>query len=118
MFQPLKIPDITKYAHQNLLQEDGADGPVTALKEALQAAERSGLVEYSLGGHKCQRPSDVQQGRADDRFEISPDLDNELLWRPNAFQTRSLKASNIASHFSFTSLNESPLVMAPCFKIF
>lgn len=81
------------------------------LREALQAVERGGMIEYSLGGHHCARPPAVQQGQSDDCFTISPDANNELLWRPNAVQAKALKGANLASHFPYKSLSESPLVL-------
>eukprot|EP00435_Cladocopium_sp_Y103_P059566 s80_g21.t1 len=53
------------------------------------------------------------KGQCDDKFEIKPDPENELLWRPNAIQTKSLKAANLASHFPYNVLNDSALVIAP-----
>ena len=92
-------------------QEDGSDGPVTRLRECLQSIEKGGMIEYTVGGHRCQRPPSVTQGKADDQFEVGPDPDNELLWRPNAIQTKQLKAVNLASHFPYTALNDSPLLL-------
>ena len=96
-----------------LCQDDGTDGPVMTLRAALQAVEKQGLIEYSLGGHACSRPPAVQQGQCDDKFDIKPDPENELLWRPSAIQTKHLKAANLASHFPYQILTDSPLVIAP-----
>ena len=71
------------------------------LRGALQEIEKTGLVEYSLGGHTCGRPAEVKQGRADPG--------NPLLWRSNAVQTKSLKSANLAGHFSWEILKTSPL---------
>ena len=95
------------------MQDNGADGPVTTLRAALQAVERSGMIEYSLGGHSCTRPSDVQQGKADDSFDIVPEAENPLLWRANAIPHKQLKAVNVASHFAFAALDASPLILVP-----
>lgn len=82
-----------------------------SLKEALQRVEASGLVEYTVGGHRCERPPEVAQGLSEDAFSISPDPDNALLWRANQIQTRSLKQSNVASHFPFSMLTQSALTL-------
>ena len=94
-------------------EEDGSDGPVMTLRSALQEVERKGMIEYTLGGHTCQRPPAVQQGQSDDKFDIAPDTENELLWRPSAIQMKNLKAANVASYFAFNLLDESPLKLAP-----
>lgn len=91
----------------------GADSSCMMLREALQRFERKGLVEYTVGGHRCQRPASVQQGKQDDCFEVSPDESKVLLWRPNNVPTKSLKAANVASSFSWPSLEASPLTLAP-----
>ena len=82
-----------------------------SLKDCLQRVEASGLVEYTLGGHKCERPPEVAQGLSEDAFNVSPDPDNALLWRANQIQTRSLKQSNVASHFPFSTLAQSALTL-------
>lgn len=94
-------------------EEDGSDGPVMTLRSALQEVERKGMIEYTLGGHTCPRPAAVQQGQSDDKFDIAPDTENELLWRPSAIQMKNLKAANVASYFAFNLLDESPLKLAP-----
>ena len=71
------------------------------------------MIEYSLGGHVCGRPQAVQQGQCDDKFEVKPDTENELLWRPTAIQTKNLKAANLASHFPYQILNDSALLIVP-----
>ena len=81
------------------------------MKEALQKVEASGIVEYTLGGHRCERPPEVAQGLSEDAFNISPDGDNSLLWRANQIQTKSLKQSNVASHFPFSMLSQSALTL-------
>ena len=87
------------------------------LRQALQSVERAGMIEYSLGGHHCARPPAVQQGQSDDCFTISADPNNELLWRPNAIQAKALKGANLASHFPYKTLSDSPLVLALwCFE--
>ena len=83
------------------------------LRHCLQGVEKSGMIEYLLGGHKCARPASVQQGNSDDFFQISPDPENELVWKPSAVQVKHLKAANLASHFPFTLLDASPLVLVP-----
>ena len=92
------------------LQEDSGDSQVTTLREALQGIERSGFIDWSLGGHACNRPADVAQGRSDDRFDIVPESGNPLVWRASAINQKQLKAINCASHFSADTLNKSPLV--------
>lgn len=81
------------------------------LRQALQSLEQGGFVEYTLGGHMCVRPVAVQQGKEDDKFDISPESENPLVWRPNVIAQKNLKAANIASHFSFGQLEASPLVL-------
>lgn len=90
-------------------QENSKDGPLCSLRDALQQVEKNGLVDFSVGGHTCVRPPEVQQGMCDDRFVISADNSNPLLFKPNAIQTKSLKAANLASHFSWEAMQASPL---------
>ena len=92
-------------------QEDGGDTPVTTLREALQAVEKSGFIDYSLGGHSCARPQEVAQGKSDDRFDVVPETGNPLVWRATAVAQKQLKAINIASHFTAEALDKSPLVL-------
>jgi len=82
----------------------------------LQSIESQGIVDYSLGGHSCVRPPQVQQGKASDHFEIKAEQDNPLLWRPQGVQAKNLKGANIASHFTYAQLKDSPLLLAPWFK--
>ncbi|CAK9062831.1 Uncharacterized protein SCF082_LOCUS32651 [Durusdinium trenchii] len=91
-----------------VLEDDSGDGKVATLRAVLHAVERSGMVEFTLGGHSCSRPPDVKQGRCDDYFNVAPEGD-ELLWRPNTVQAKSLKSTNLASHFTFTQLHGSSL---------
>ena len=93
-------------------QGDAGDSRVMSLREALQSVEKSGFIEYTLGGHSCSRPAAVQQGHEDDRFDIAPEDGNPLVWRANAIPSKQLKAANVASHFSHSSLSESPLQVA------
>ena len=83
------------------------------LRAALQHWEKSGMVEYTVGGHVCHRPPEVQQGRADDMFDVTVEADNPLVWRATAIQSKNLKIANVASAFSFTQLLQSPLLLAP-----
>ena len=87
-----------------------------SLRQALQDIERGGLVDFTFGGHSCERPQEVRQGRADDMFQISPQPDSRLLWKSNAIQVRSLKASNAASHFPWSKLESSCLDLATCLQ--
>lgn len=84
---------------------------MTTLREALQAAEKAGFIDYTLGGHSCARPPDVAQGKSDDRFEVVPETGNPLVWRATAVAQKQLKAINIASHFTADTLGKSPLVL-------
>ena len=95
------------------LEEDGADSNAMELRSALQHFERKGLVDFVLGGHSCIRPPSVQQGKEADRFEISSDPLNALVWKPNNIQSKNLKAANVASAFSWTALKASPLEIVP-----
>ncbi|CAK9109302.1 unnamed protein product [Durusdinium trenchii] len=93
-----------------VLEDDGSDTNPMVLCAALQAVEKSGMIDFSLAGHTCCRPPEVQQGRCDDRFYVAP-TDEKLLWKANAVPAKSLKASNLASHFSYQQLKASPLVL-------
>ena len=84
-----------------------------SLRAALQQIEKTGMIDYTVGGHKCERPGEVVQGHADDRFQISPDPDQALLYRSNAVAAKNLKFNNLASFFTFQALEASPLVLAP-----
>ena len=96
-------------------QENGCDLPVQTLRDVLQHIESKGCVDFSLGGHTCARPPEVQQGKAPDSFVITPDPGNPLLWRPQLIQQKNLKPANIASHFQYSILKDSPLVLVPWF---
>ena len=100
------------YSCMTMRQDNGTDSPVMTLRAALQAVERGGMIEYSLGGHSCTRPPDVQQGKADDSFDIVAEADNPLLWRANGIPQKQLKAINVASHFACSALEASPLLLA------
>lgn len=89
------------------------DSAVMTLRKALQHYEAKGYVEYTLGGHLCTRPPSVQQGREADCFEIKADAANTLAWKPNAVPTKNLKAANLASAFSWSLLENSPLDVVP-----
>jgi hypothetical protein len=91
------------------VQEESGDSPVLSLREALQKIEKSGFIDYSLGGHACSRPPSVTQGKADDMFEIIPENGNPLVWRATAISHKQLKGVNCASHFSADALEKSPL---------
>ena len=97
-------------------QASGGDSAVMSLREALQLTERAGLIAFSLGGHSCERPPEVTQGRQDDEFSIAPDPGCQLLWRANSIAVKSLKCTNIASHFPFSKLSESPLELVTCLQ--
>eukprot|EP00435_Cladocopium_sp_Y103_P029455 s2934_g7.t1 len=94
-------------------KENGSDSAVMVLRHALQQVEKNITVDFTLGGHKCERPPQVTQGNADDFFQVSPDPDSQLLWRPTAVAMRNLKYNNVASHFLWTKLKDSPLELAP-----
>ena len=95
-------------------REDGnSDSEVMTLRSALQEVEKGGMVDFTLGGHMCQRPPEVAQGKADDHFSVTPDGASALLWRPNQIPAKNLKSANVASHFSFDHLNSSPLALVP-----
>jgi hypothetical protein len=98
------------------LQENGTDNPLATLRSILQKIEAGGVVDYTLGGHACSRPPAVQQGKAPDSFTVSPDEASPLMWRPQVIQAKNLKGANIASHFLYSALKGSPLVLAPRFK--
>ena len=95
------------------LQEQGSDSNVMGLREALQQIERTGLVDFKLGGHRCERPPAVQQGRDDDHFELQADPSSALLWKPNTIAVKNLKFTNVASHFVWSKLQSSNLQLAP-----
>ena len=76
---------------------------------ALQHVEMNGLVDYTLGGHKCERPPEVKQGKCDDRFDIQGDPDSPLLWKANNVAMKNLKSNNVASHFTWEKLSNSNL---------
>lgn len=90
-----------------------SDSALMSLRAALQSIEKAGMVDYTVGGHSCRRPAAVEQGHAEDHFEISPDGSNALLWRANQIPTKNLKSSNVASHFTFENLRSSPLKLVP-----
>lgn len=80
-------------------------------------AERRPLQDYTriaeqLSG-ACARPAEVRQGRADDRFDVEVEASNMLVRRPNQIAVKNLKSTNIASHFPFSKLEESPLQLVP-----
>ena len=50
------------------LQENGTDGPIQALRDAIQKLERDGMIDFDLGGHQFSRPADVMQGNSADRL--------------------------------------------------
>ena len=72
-------------------------------------------MDFTSGGHSCSRPPEVQQGKAPDAFIITPDPGNPLIWRPQLIQQKNLKPANVASHFQYTTLRDSPLVLVPSF---
>ena len=86
--------------------------PLQPLRAILQHVESKGTVDFSLGGHSCSRPPEVQQGKAADAFVVQPDTTNPLVWRPQAVQQKALKPANLASHFAYPLINASPLVLA------
>ncbi len=80
------------------------------LRSALHIVEASGMVEYTLGGHCCQRPAAVQQGKDDDKFEVSPEDANPLVWKANVIPNKQIKVANLASQFTCEQFAASPLV--------
>ena len=92
-------------------QEENGDSPVMTLREALQKIEKSGFIDYSVGGHSCTRPADVQAGKADDMFEVKPESGNPLVWKATGISQKQLKVNNIASHFTAMQLDASPLIL-------
>lgn len=91
-------------------QEDSGDSAVMTLRHALQSFEKSGFIDWTLGGHSCARPAEVQQGKADDMFEIKPQEGNQLLWRATTVAAKQLKQTNVASCFSCATFDASPLI--------
>lgn len=87
----------------------GAESDMISLRSALQKVERSGIIDFTFGGHQCERPQEVQQGRADDCFRITPDPPGQLLWRANTINVRNLKATNVASYFPWSKLSSCAL---------
>ncbi|CAK9089138.1 Uncharacterized protein SCF082_LOCUS42073 [Durusdinium trenchii] len=104
-------------SHQVILEEGNSDSGLLTLRSAIQKIEAAGHVDFTLGGHTCQRPSSVQQGKADDHFEIGPDTSSTLLWRPHNVPSKNVKAANLASQFTAQSLEHSPLYMASCMDV-
>lgn len=45
-----------------------ADTKLMTLREALQSLENSGFLDFELSGYTKDRPPEVQQGLAEDRF--------------------------------------------------
>ena len=84
-----------------------------SLRAALQKVERGGMIDFTFGGHQCERPQEVQQGRADDCFRMTPDPDGQLLWRANTINVRNMKATNVASYFPWSKLSSSALELVP-----
>ena len=91
---------------------------MTTLREALQRIEKSGFIDYTLGGHSCARPAEVAQGKCDDKFDICPETGNPLVWRATAIAHKQLKAINCASHFTADALEKSHLVQVPWLPLF
>lgn len=87
------------------------DSERLTLRATLQLVESNHFVDFQLGGHTCQRPPEVVQGRSDDRFNVTPEAGNELLFRSNSVQVRNLKHSNLASFFPGNKLEESAALM-------
>ena len=81
----------------------------------LQMMESKGTVDYTVGGHVCLRPPEVQQGKCPDHFKVKPEEGNSLIWRPQMIQGKNLKGTNVASHFMYSALSASPLVLATSF---
>ena len=98
--------------NQHISQEAGADSALQPFRCILQHIEKQGVVDYHVGGHKVSRPQSVQQGKEDDRFEVAPDETGPIIWRPQAIQSKNLKATNVASHFAYSALTASPLMLA------
>ena len=104
-----------------------------SLRACLQKIETQGMVDFTLGGHTCERPAHVMSGQADDqllsfrdivllmclsrkdggddshglRFTVAVKDDNPMCWRPNNVQLKSLKQSNVASFVPAKLLVES-----------
>ena len=50
-------------------QDDhGADSEILSLRQCIQKVEAAGMVDWKLGGHTAERPSQVFQGQSDDMF--------------------------------------------------
>ena len=46
--------------------DDGdSDSVVMSLRELLQKVENAGMVDFEVGGHSCERPNTVTQGKED-----------------------------------------------------
>ncbi|CAE6916132.1 unnamed protein product [Symbiodinium sp. CCMP2456] len=50
-----------------VLEEESGDSNVMTLRQALQRIEAGGMVSYTLGAHRVERPPEVVQGNASDR---------------------------------------------------
>ena len=80
------------------------DSEVMTFRAALHHVGKQGMVEFTIGGHKCSRPASVSQGLEDDHFSVEPDSEKALAWKANQVQAKRLKSTNVASHFTFTQL--------------
>lgn len=96
------------------LADAGTESEVQTLRSLLQHVESAKqLVDYSVGGHSCARPPQVQQGVAPDGFNIEPDTANPVVWRPQAIQVKNLKGANIASTLRAVQARCFPIGLGP-----
>ena len=71
--------------------------------------ERTGLIDFTLGGHTCVRPAAVTQGHdGNDRFDVVPDESKPAAWKSNNVRLELVKFTNLGSFFSSSALLGSP----------
>lgn len=96
-------------------EDDGSDTPVQSLRACLQQIERSGMVDFQLGGHNCERPAQVFNGHQDDTFLDLLCLTCRAMW-PTALLSTFLEHSQLyfsmpdVLRFTVSPKSDAPLV--------
>ena len=95
-----------------VLEEQTGQGPQDtqpmSLYDLITLLEKRNIVDFTITGHKIERPASVCRGEAKDTFQVTHDAYS--VYKPNAVQLKAVKAGNLAGVIGTKSLLSSKYI--------
>ncbi|CAK9089330.1 unnamed protein product, partial [Durusdinium trenchii] len=95
-----------------VLEEQTGQGPQDtqpmSLYDLITLLEKRNIVDFTITGHKVERPASVCRGEAKDTFQVTHDAYS--VYKPNAVQLKAVKAGNLAGVIGTKSLSSSKYI--------